>query len=84
MLPVFDFPIDFPYFSLGAFGMGLPPLEKETLSDLRYQNLCTWANAMPAQGLQPDHVSIFFPNCIPILLFRHLVKHGTRSSGMVS
>ena len=52
MLPVFDFPIDFPYFSLGAFGMGLPPLEEETLSDLKYQNLRrTWTNAMPASGL---------------------------------
>ena len=50
-LPVFDFPIDFPYFSLGVFGMGLPPLEKETLSDLKYQNLRTRTNAMPASGL---------------------------------
>ena len=50
MFLVFDLPIDFPYFSVGAFCMDLSPLEKETLSDLRYQNLRTQTNAMPASG----------------------------------
>ena len=47
----FDLPIGFPDVPCGAFRMELSQLEKETLSDLGYQNLYTWSNAMPASGL---------------------------------
>ena len=50
MLTFFGSPIGFPYFSLGAFCMDLSQLEKETLSDLRYQ----WTNAMPTSRLQTE------------------------------
>jgi len=51
MLTFFDLPIGFPDVPCGAFRMELSQLEKETLSDLGYQNLHTWTNVMPASGL---------------------------------
>jgi hypothetical protein len=50
MLTFFDLQIGLPYVPFGVFPMEPSQLEKETFSDLGYQNLHTWTNAMPASG----------------------------------